>query len=262
MSIPVLAFHHVSPCRELKLNVTPDVFESQMKYLHDRGYRTLAPGELVQYLRGGPDPGKKTVLITFDDGWQDNCVFAYPVLQKYRLNASIFIITGLTEEASDRPRGGAFTERYARLSWEEIREMAGGGLIGVYSHTISHASCKDMAEEGLKAELEGSKRAIEERLNAPCPYICWPYGKSDDKAVEAARRAGYAAMFTMEAGVVRKGSDPFAISRNRVSDNVFWFRLKMRIWTAPRMSGIYFRLRRRLTGLKRLVSLRPRPQEL
>jgi len=255
--IPVFMYHHVNPNKGDLVTVTPDVFEGQMRCLHDGGYRSLTPDDLLAVLRGKDVP-KRSVAITFDDGWLDNYLFAFPVLKKYGIRATVFLVTGRVDGAS--PGGGAMgmiapTHRESKelvrsgeprrvvLNWDQVREMASSGIVEFFSHTKTHARCDTLSAEGLESELRGSREAIEEKTGRPCRYLCWPYGRTSPAAVEAAKRAGYRSAFTTRHGVVRSGSDPFDIPRIVVKDRVDWFRRRMAVYTSGVMSRIYLSMK-------------------
>ena len=258
--VPVLMYHHINPHRGDTVTVTPEVFESQLRYLRESGYRTLTAEELFSFMKGELKLRHKAVVITFDDGWLDNYLYALPVLKKYRLNATMFIITNRVEMASGNvvslPAGvpthnesKALLEKgdayKVALSWELIEEMAAGGLVGFYSHTKSHRKCDRLSEQQLREELGESKETIEKRLGRTCPFLCWPYGKYNDSAVRLAGEAGYQALFTTDHGVVTAGSDPSAIKRIVVKDKSEWFRSRMFVYTNPVLSPLYLAVRKK-----------------
>jgi len=88
---PVLMYHHINPHQGDIVTVTPAVFEAQMKYLHDSEYRTLSIDEFVLYLSGSLTVREKAVVVTFDDGWLDNYIYALPVIKKYRIRVAILL---------------------------------------------------------------------------------------------------------------------------------------------------------------------------
>lgn len=258
--VPVLMYHHVNPHRGDTVTVTPEVFERQMRYLHESGYETLKIDSLMNYIAGGMSIRGKAVVITFDDGWLDNYLFAAAILRQYRMNATIFIVTDRIEKASANTpslpdsipthneskalirQGEA---RRVSLNWTIIEEMAETGLVEFYSHTKSHRKCNLLPEAELVEELKDSKRIIEQRLGRPCPYLCWPYGEYSTRAAEIARDVGYRALFTTLHGVVTVGSDPFAIKRIVVKDKVKWFRKRVVVYTTPLLSALYLAIKKK-----------------
>ena len=257
--VPVLMYHHVNPHKGDMVTITPEVFEGQMKYLREAGYKTLKIEELVSYIRGESALNQKAVAVTFDDGWLDNYIYAFPILKKYGINAAIFIITDSIERASlrneenspssvpDHKESKMLIEKKedyrVALNWRLIREMGDSGLVEFYSHTKSHRKCNDLSENELLEEIEKSKKIIEEKMGRPCPYLCWPYGKYNDAALNIAANTGYKAIFTTGHGVVETGSDPLAIKRIVVKDSVAWFKNKMVIYTNSFFSRLYLMFR-------------------
>jgi len=254
-------YHHVAPHPGDMVTVTPASFEGQMRHLARNGYAALSLEELLSAMRGEWTPPKKAVAITFDDGWMDNYVHAYPVLVKYRIRAAVFVATGWVDRASE---GGLSTlptafplHREARrmaesgetrgviVDWDRVAEMSDSGFVDFYSHTANHARCGRLGADAVAEELGGSKRALEERLGRPCLYLCWPFGEYSAEAVALAKAAGYRALFTTRPGVVREGTDPFAIPRIVIKDQVEWFRRRTRLYTLPWLSSLYLSVKMR-----------------
>lgn len=251
-------YHHINPHEGDMVTVAPEVFAGQMEHLYKKGIRTLALDELVDFMRGNLILKEKAVVITFDDGWLDNYVYAFPSLIKYGIKAAIFLVTDRVDSASSSCCEIPLTipdhaeskrliqrkeDRRVVLNWTIANEMKKSGLVEFYSHTKSHARCNELDEARLLNELTGSKHKIEERLGISCSNLCWPYGKYNDKAVEVAKQAGYKALFTTKHGVVKTGDDPFEIKRIVVKDSVSWFRKKMFIYTNSMLSDFYLRMK-------------------
>ncbi len=144
--IPVLMYHSVSPSFSLipnrGLSVSPALFESHLNYLKKKGYRIVSLEEVVDHMEGRKlSPGKK-VSITFDDGYQDNYSFAFPLLKRFGFQATVFMSTDFIRPESP-PQEILAGQKHptgpdAYLSWAEIREMEATGLIHVESHGQSH----------------------------------------------------------------------------------------------------------------------------
>ena len=252
--VPVLMYHHVNKHKGDMVTVVPEVFERQMRYLNKAGYRTLRADELLSYIKGDLSFDGKVVMITFDDGWLDNYVYAFPVLRKYNINATIFIATDWIKEGFDNisdlnshihkhrearrliEQGEAYK---AILNWKLIREMSESGLVEFYSHTKSHRKASSMSEDELSEELQKSKQTIEKKLSKDCSYLCWPFGSYNETAVKIARATGYKAVFTTQPGVVKKDSDPFTLRRIVVKDSQLWFMKSMIIYSSSLLSRCY-----------------------
>lgn len=167
MSIPVLMYHHVNRLKD-SFTISPDDFQTQMEYLARKNYQTLFLNELIDSLKKGKD--KRRMVLTFDDGYLDNWVYAYPILKKYNLKATIFVVTSRIKERSNsyRPNledtwsGKVNKGRLPRISnhyqsnlrcvrnyegsddhisWEEAKEMSQSGLIDIQSHSHLHSYC-------------------------------------------------------------------------------------------------------------------------
>ncbi|GER93561.1 xylanase [hot springs metagenome] len=265
--IPVLMYHHINPHKGDMVTVTPEVFEGQMEFLHKSRYRTLKIDDLLDVINGKLIIKEKSVVVTFDDGWLDNYVYAYPVLKRYKINAAIFLITDRVEMASNivrsqesKIKGQEITipahsesknliangqSHKVSINWDMAKEMQDSGLVEFYSHTKSHAKCDRLSEKELWEELHESKKIIEEKLSKPCPYLCWPYGKHNEIAVQIAKDIGYKAIFTTRHGVVEKNPNPFSIKRIVVKDNIAWFKKRMVIYTNPIISELYLKIKKK-----------------
>ncbi len=257
--VPVLMYHHVNPHKGDTVTVTPDVFEGQMRHLRESGYKTLTADELVSYIAGETVLKQKAVVVTFDDGWLDNFIYAFPVMKRYNINACIFLVTDwVNNAATGASRSGTVPSHKESksliskgfacevvLGWDRIRAMQESGLAEFYAHTRSHARCSTLSAQELLSEVVGSKQAIENHLGRSCPYFCWPYGEYNDDALKAAREAGYKALFTTVHGVVTPLSDPFAIKRIVIKDSIRWFKKRMGIYTNSLLAACYLKIKKK-----------------
>ncbi|MDT8901696.1 polysaccharide deacetylase family protein [Anaeroselena agilis] len=197
--VPILNYHKVDNF-EHSLSLTPAEFEHQISYLAENGYHSITPDQLMAYLKYGRALPGKPVLITFDDGYGDNYVNAYPILRKYGFTATIFIVTGLV----------GHDNRY--LTWDQVREMHKNGFV-FGSHTVNHKPLTKLRADELNAELTESAAEIERQLGVRPRYIAYPTGAYSLKVEEAVRKAGYRAAFTIRYGQVGLDSDPYALER-------------------------------------------------
>jgi len=240
-AVPVLLYHHINRHAGDTVTVAPEVFAGQLRFLAEAGYRTLTLGELLAFVKGDAVTAARAVVITFDDGWLDNYLFAYPALLQYRFTAASFLVTGRTAAArvTSLPDRVPCHDEAKRLvtageagrvvmDWDIVRKMQEEGLMEFYSHTVTHRRCSGLDRAELAAELQLSKAALEAETGRSCPYLCWPYGDYNDAAQEAALAAGYTAAFTTVDGFTLPGSDPAKIRRIEVKNSVEWLQNRLR----------------------------------
>ena len=199
VKVLVLNYHMVNSMF-ISLAVEPSDFDWQMKYLVDHGYHSITPDELYDFLAGRGTLPDRPVLITFDDGYEDNYTNAYPILKKYNLKATIFIVTGFV------------SKRKGYLTWDQLREMEKHGITA-QSHTVTHAPLPDLPDDRIREELVESKRQAEEELGHPIEFIAYPTGVHDLHIVGIAKEAGYKGGFTVKYGNVDRASNIYALER-------------------------------------------------
>jgi peptidoglycan/xylan/chitin deacetylase (PgdA/CDA1 family) len=150
--IPAMMYHHVNNGPEDSISITPENFETQIKYLADNGYKSLFLSEFYSLMKHWSIP-KNVVLITFDDGYADNYEHAYPILKKYNIKATIFPVTSFIKDKVGKRENG-HTSNFdllmktatakggmdGFLTWEEMREMEKSGLIDIQAHCHTHAA--------------------------------------------------------------------------------------------------------------------------
>ncbi len=217
--IPVLNYHLINAKEIGPLSITPQEFDEQMAYLHNNGYHTISPDELLDYIQNNKTLPDNPILITFDDGYQDAYTEAYPILKKYNFKATVFLITDYIGNDN------------GYLNWEQVKEMHGSGFT-FGSHTLSHVSLAKVTNEEAKYQLLKSKEAIEWRLKKPVRYFAHPGGFYNQATSQLLQDVGYRAAFTVNLGRVNTDSDVYALKRIPIFEtkNIFrsfWLRLKI-----------------------------------
>ncbi|MDD6133882.1 MAG: polysaccharide deacetylase family protein [Selenomonadaceae bacterium] len=197
--VMVLNYHKIDNTF-ISLAVRPDDFDEQMRYLRDNGYHTISPDELYDSIAGNGELPENPVLITFDDGYEDNYTNAYPILKKYGFKATIFVITSFLGKDKNY------------LTWDQAREMDAHG-ISIESHTVDHKSMTDLTDEQLRMELVDSKKKAEKELGHSVDYMAYPTGTYNLHIAEMVKEAGYKAAFTIKYGNVDKASNIYALER-------------------------------------------------
>ncbi|MDD5454862.1 MAG: polysaccharide deacetylase family protein [Candidatus Ratteibacteria bacterium] len=220
MKIPILFYHKINfpiPGAKIRdLYVSPDKFHSQMKDLKWRGYKTISLEDLLQWLSCGKEIPKKSIILTFDDGYEDNYINAFPVLKKFGFTATIFLITrdiaGLSGWGNSKE-----TIKEPLLSWEKIKEMADYG-IDFQPHTHTHPSLPKLDERKIREEVTVSKEIIEKGLNKKADFLCYPYGHFDAKTEKILKEVGYKGALTTKRGRIKQGDNPYELKRIGIKD--------------------------------------------
>lgn len=204
--IPVLMYHSIADNSKVTDNVSksiilpPEVFKQQMQYLKDNGYTTLTLDELYNFLKNDKPVPEKSVVLTFDDAYEDNYTNAYPILKEFGFRATIFVITGGTDKI------GAY------LTSAQLKEMDANG-IDIQSHTVNHEELDKLSLEKQQETLVQSKQFLEKLLDKKVDYIAYPSGKYNNFTEQAAKNAGYTMAFTINNGWANKDTNILFLNR-------------------------------------------------
>ncbi len=222
--VPVLMYHYVVP---KQYNKEPDnnsminleSFEAGMKYLHDAGYYAATLSELEDYLHGFIQLPKKSVVITFDDGYENNYIYAYPVLKKYGLRASLFVIGSHVQKQTSTSFDPA---KSSYLSQEQLD--AASDVFDYYSHTYDlHKKEETFCGKKLALTHDSTKLQADiakmKGLGYTTPYFAYPFGSYDDKMIYYLKENGYRMAFTVKQGFVQPGDSPLELKRLTVTSS-------------------------------------------
>jgi peptidoglycan/xylan/chitin deacetylase (PgdA/CDA1 family) len=173
------------------LFVAPDKLGEQLKYLSAHNFHTITFDDIDNALNGRILLPANPILITFDDGWRSFYSKAFPLLRKYGMKATSFIITNYPDQKHPE-----------YLHWEQIAEMAASGLIDFEAHTKSHPYLTRYTGVSLADELRRSKDDLELHLKKPVHWFAYPYGDYNSSVVKAVEDAGFFGAVTTDYGTV------------------------------------------------------------
>jgi len=219
--LPILMYHRVDIKKPNKYWVEVDMFEAQMAALKKAGFQTVTFPQVEAHLKGKKPLPRKAVLLTFDDGFRDFYLYAYPVLKKHGFKGTVFLISGtLADDDSGRLdsrwTGDPKEEWNLHLIWPEIKEMADYG-IEFGGHSMTHPSLTNQAltDEDLWREINGCKVMLEEHLGQRIISFAYPGGDNDERVRGLVKKAGYKFAVGSKGGTQEniEESDPFAFKR-------------------------------------------------
>ncbi|MEI7510961.1 MAG: polysaccharide deacetylase family protein [Candidatus Peregrinibacteria bacterium] len=176
--LPTLMFHHINNTSandpnkvEYNLSYSPEKFEQFLMFFQENHIETLTFWDLKGILEGKRSFPERYVMLTFDDGFEDQYLNAFPLLKKYHMKGVFFII-------SNRPGND---HDYA--TWKQIQEMAEDGQ-EIASHSVTHPDLSVLPDQKLADEIQKSKKTIEFYTEKPVISFCYPSGEYNEKVVK------------------------------------------------------------------------------
>ena len=211
--------------------ITPAVFEQQMKMLKDRGITVIGLQDLLAWRRGEKNIPPRCAVITFDDGWKSQYEVAWPILEKLGYPVAMFIYT---EGVAGGSLGGG-----QAITWEMLGDMRDNG-VDIEAHSATHQDLREghnvmlisadrkrtkkkltgaEYEQWIQNEVVGCKNLLEQRLGIKVNCFAVPFGNYNEHVKEIARNAGYEAMFTVYGQPITWTSPMDALGRYAIEAN-------------------------------------------
>ncbi len=211
--------------------ITPAVFEAQMKMLKDRGITVIGMQDLLAWKRGEKNIPPRCAVITFDDGWKSQYEVAWPILKKLGYTFTMFLYT---EGIAGGSLGGG-----QAITWEMLADMRDNG-IDIEAHSATHQDLREghtvmvmepdrkrtkkkltgaEYEQWVQSEVVGCKTLLEQRLGIKINCFAVPFGNYNEHVKELAHNAGYEAMFTVYGQPITFTSPMNALGRYAIEAN-------------------------------------------
>ncbi|MCD4764019.1 MAG: polysaccharide deacetylase family protein [Desulfobacterales bacterium] len=209
--VPILSYHRFADNCDSPLCLPAHVFDQQMKYLKENGYRVISLGELHEFLNYHNSLPKRSVVISIDDGYRSVYNIAWPILKKYDFRATLFIYTDFVGVSKNA------------ITWDQLREMKKSGF-EIGAHTMSHCDLtrQNKGEDTeaymsrIKKELSMSKQIIDKKLNQNTVFLAFPYGRYDQSVLDMCKRLGYKIAVSVKRGSNPFFADPLALRRSQI----------------------------------------------
>jgi peptidoglycan/xylan/chitin deacetylase (PgdA/CDA1 family) len=225
-----LLYHHVGPVRpgtKRELTVSPERFESHIRWLARKGYAGIKPSDWLSWIRHGKSLPAKPILLTFDDAYADTADFALPILKKYGFSAAVFVVTGRLAGTNtwDEVHGCGTLQL---MSVQQIQYWSQQGFeFGAHSRT--HPHLPSLSGPELAAEVMGSKDDLAALLGYPPVAFAYPYGEYNDAVCDSVR-GQFDLAFSVDEGLNYLSGDPHLLRRAYVGpgDSLIEFALSAR----------------------------------
>ncbi|MCI8385990.1 MAG: polysaccharide deacetylase family protein [Acutalibacter sp.] len=214
VEVPVIMYHSVlkDEAQHGAYVISPAEFEKDLLWLKENGYTTVSTGELIAYTQGGTLP-EKPVLITFDDGYYNNYLYAYAIAKQYRCR---FLLSPIGRYADSYTETGETNAYYTHATWEQLREMVDSGLVELGNHSYNLHNAKNApgvkrkrgeSDEAYRAritaDLTKAQEAFQRELGEAPRVFVYPFGAMGDGVGEIVRELGFEVTFTCREKVSR-----------------------------------------------------------
>ena len=247
----ILMYHSISHIPGNLHSLSPSAFEEQMRFLAATTH-VVSLEEAIEFLCGKKALPENPIVLTFDDGLLDNYTVAYPILKKYSLPATMFLVTKWIRPDAPSQSKEVTSAGQRKMTWEHIRDMSAHGIT-IGAHTVSHHSLTKLSRDEVRYELAESKRQLELHLGKPVTFFAYPYGTPRDfnpEVISLVAETGYICAVTSLSGVNVGRASLYALRRTEIeaTDGMYVFRKAIAgaldLWILlERLKWIYLKLR-------------------
>ena len=214
--VTILSYHSVldgdEPVRvdPYKQHIPLRLFQKHLDYLQ-HNCTVVSLSEFLNAKREHRRLPNYSVVLTFEDGFEDFYTVAAGQLGQRQLAATVFVIT---DRADGRlpPNGESF------LSWRQVKELKSSG-IEIGSHTCSHPRLPELPMEEVRRELADSRAAIMAHVNASYVPLSFPHGRTSESISQLAQSLGYSCAITTTLGHNGRDADIFALRRTTIASD-------------------------------------------
>lgn len=227
--MPILTYHKISPVNKQSIYpgtfVPPKLFQRHLKYLSRKGFQSVRLDSI--FSESSP---AKPIVLTFDDGFQDFEDEAMPILDQWKMRATVFLVSDYIGRFNSWDvKIGDISAPLMNL--DSIKRLHEQG-IEFGSHTKTHARLTAIDSSDQEEEIRGSKAALEEMLGFPIDTFCYPYGAHDERIVELVRQAGYKYATVTLKGLNTGAEDPMMLKRIAIRNDTPLPTLIYKLWRA------------------------------
>lgn len=206
--LPIIMYHYVESIKDPEdkirnsLTINPYLFEQQLKVLAENNFTTYFVKEIPALLEHPEKVASQSIALTFDDGYDDFYSVVFPLLEKYKIKGTVYVISG-------------FTGYRGFLSEKQLKELAQSKYIEIGAHTVGHAYLKGMPAELVSKQIENSTRSLEEITEGEIKTFAYPYGAFDTDSIEAAKHATISAAVSVIPGAYHSQETKYFLYRIR-----------------------------------------------
>ena len=218
------------------LRVSPLMFERQLRWFKNNGWNSYTISELIE--RNDKIP-EKIVVLTFDDGFEDNYENAFPLLKKYGFKATLYLVVDRHERdwsvSKKKHHNSGELMKEPKLNDEQVDEMLASGLVELGGHSLTHINFSKESESEKYRQILQSKILLEDKFNTTVNSFAYPFGIYDARDPLLVKKAGYSSAVTTESGIESQdAADKFQLKRIKISGKDSFQTFVLRVQTGQR----------------------------
>lgn len=191
-----------------------DMLEKHFKLLKKMGFETLTFKDLADKgLIHRLESGKRYIILTVDDGYQDNYELMLPLLRKYGFKAVVYIVTGEDFNRWDVEVPSNPEKPVPLMSRQQVKALHDSELVEIGGHTMTHPFLSKLSESEQRKEISRNKLELEELLGEQLVSFAYPYGDHDEHSKQLVHQCGYQFAVATNSGPLLMHQDPYQIRR-------------------------------------------------
>jgi len=211
VDVPIFIYHSVRPPYEgetqdvKQYTVSPENLDAQLKSLKDAGYVVISLDRFVDRLKNGTPIPARSAVLTFDDGWENQIVYALPILKKYQDTATFFVYTHALGRTNF-------------MTWDDLKTLDTAGM-SIGDHTETHPYLFKITDpKQMEKEIMGSKKRLEDFLGKPVTQFAYPFGHGNGLALDTIIKAGFLSARTTYPALHNSKDDLYNLNAYLVQD--------------------------------------------
>lgn len=209
--IPIITYHYVENVKDPKdtirqgLDIVPFVFDKELKAISESNYKMIFVKDIPKIVSGEIPYSSQSAALTFDDGYEDFYTDAFPLLKKYKIKATIYIVYD-------------FIGRKGFMNEKQIKEIIDSHLVEVGGHTLDHLYLKLLSKNVVVKQVLDSKKALEEMFKIKIESFAYPYGAFNQDTINIVRSAGYTSAVSEITDINQSNTNLLYLSRIRAGN--------------------------------------------
>lgn len=206
ITLPIFTFHYVEVVKNKtdfirkNLSITPASFENDLNTLKNKGYAFYFVKDIPDIFNGSMRLSDKSVVLTFDDGYEDFYTDVFPIIKKYNVKVTIYVVYN-------------FIGKPNYMSKTQIQEVINSGLVELGSHSMNHLNLPAMLSQSFKYEIETSKKKLENLFNVTVYTFAYPNGFYNSQLINEVKNSGYTAAVSTDVSSVQTRDILFSLGR-------------------------------------------------